>query len=197
MIAGHFGFAAGAKAREGEVPLWALMLACQWLDVVFVPLFATGRETIGNVAGSSGGYGAVLIHADYTHSLVGALALSALFGAVAGLRWGRRSAVVLGVVAFSHWILDLLVHRADMPILPGNAGDLPRLGFGLWRVPAVSAVVELLLVVVGGALYWRAAKETVAKQAGSGKPDFRTAHLAGFVVVASGVLTLALNLMGD
>jgi membrane-bound metal-dependent hydrolase YbcI (DUF457 family) len=63
-----------------------------------------------------------VIHADYTHSLLGALVLSALFGAVAGWRWDRRSGVLLGAVAFSHWVLDLIVHRPDLPILPGNAG---------------------------------------------------------------------------
>jgi hypothetical protein len=38
MIAGHFGLAAGVKGRERQVPLWALMLATVWLDLVFAPL---------------------------------------------------------------------------------------------------------------------------------------------------------------
>jgi hypothetical protein len=46
VIAGHFGFAALVKAKERETPLWALMLATQWLDVVFVPLFILGVERI-------------------------------------------------------------------------------------------------------------------------------------------------------
>jgi hypothetical protein len=46
--------------------------------------------------------------------------------------------IVIGLVAASHWLLDLIVHRADLPILPGNIGNLPRLGFGLWRYPLVS-----------------------------------------------------------
>jgi hypothetical protein len=57
--------------------------------------------------------------------------------------------VVVGIVAFSHWVLDLVVHRADMPLLPGNAGSLPRFGFGLWRFPLASATVEFALVAVG------------------------------------------------
>ena len=58
MIAGHFGFAAGVKGRQRQVPLWALMLATVWLDVVFVPLFAAGIETIDVSPG--GGYGGSL-----------------------------------------------------------------------------------------------------------------------------------------
>jgi hypothetical protein len=74
----------------------------------------------------------VIIHADYTHSLIGAALLPTVFGAVAAVRYGRAGGLILGLVVMSHWVLDLIVHRADMPILPGGSGMLPRLGFGLW-----------------------------------------------------------------
>ena len=106
-----------------------------------------GIETLEPAPGTSGGYGSSIIHADYTHSLVGALVLAAVYGLVAAVPWGRRTGAVLAGVVFSHWVLDLVVHRADLPLLPGNAGGLPRLGFGLWQVPAASIVVELLIVV--------------------------------------------------
>src|SRR5688500_9403019 len=118
MITGHFGLAAGAKAVDVRAPLWCLMLATVWLDVVFVPLLLLDIETIETPPG--GGYGQSIIHADYTHSLVGALVLSAVLGAAAWWRWERRVGLLVGGVAFSHWILDLITHRADMPILPGN-----------------------------------------------------------------------------
>jgi hypothetical protein len=192
-VAGHFGFAALVKARERQTPLWALMLACQWLDVVFVPLFAAHLESLVPVAGSQGGYGENIIYADYTHSLLGALALSAALGALGALWWGRRSGVVLGAVAFSHWGLDLVVHRGDLPLLPGDAGHLPRLGFGLWRVPWLALTVELLLVAGGAYAYWRAASETAAA-AGRGT---RIANLAGAVLLAFGVVTLTLSGLGQ
>lgn len=192
MIAGHFGLAAGVKSAERQVPLWALMLACQWLDVLFVPLFATGIERLDPAAGSHGGYGGFVIHADYTHSLAGALVLSLLFAAATAMPWGRRAGAVLGAMVFSHWLLDLIVHRADLPILPGNAGDLPRLGLGLWRLPVASAMLELALVVGGAYAYWRAAEEV----AGPGSPKKRTARLASAIVLASGLLTLGLNILG-
>lgn len=162
MIAGHFGFAAIVKSREPRVPLWSLMLATVWLDIVFVPLFLAGIESLKPVAGLRGGYGENIIYADYTHSLVGALVLSAVFGLMFFPRWGKRCAVVLGLVSFSHWLLDLVVHRHDMPILPGNAAHLPRLGFGLWQMKTASILAELLLVVLGALLYWRAASVVTA-----------------------------------
>jgi membrane-bound metal-dependent hydrolase YbcI (DUF457 family) len=190
MIAGHFGLAAGVKAREQQIPLWALMLATAWLDVVFIPLFASGIEYIEPVPGTPGGYGNSIIHAEYTHSLVGALALSGLYG-VLFVRWlGRRAAWVLAAVAFSHWVLDLVVHRGDLPLLPGNLGDLPALGFGLWQYPQIASALELVLVVGGSWLYWTAARRV------SPAGDTRAADLAGAVVLGSGLLVLFYDVTG-
>jgi membrane-bound metal-dependent hydrolase YbcI (DUF457 family) len=192
MIAGHFGLAAAVKSRARPVPLWTLMLACQWLDVVFVPLLLAGVERLEPIAGApSGAYGQVIIHADYTHSLVGAAALSVVFGAIAALRYGRSSGAILALVAFSHWLLDLVVHRADMPLLPGATSG-PRFGFGLWRYPAASALIELAIVAIGGALYWRAARSI----AGSDPTHARRATRCGVAVLVAGALTLGLNLAG-
>jgi hypothetical protein len=186
MIAGHFGFAAAVKSHERQTPLWALMFAAVWLDVVFVPLLLTGREIVRPVDAAHHGYGANLIYADYTHSLVGMLVLSAILGGLAGLLWGRRSGVVVSLVAASHWLLDLLVHRGDMPVLPGDVGNLPRLGFGLWRYPLVSAGVELTLILIGAYLYWRAGRQVV-KANGRGALVVST---AAFLIAVFGVLIL-------
>jgi membrane-bound metal-dependent hydrolase YbcI (DUF457 family) len=160
MIAGHFGFAAMVKSRERSTPLWALMLATVWLDLVFVPLFVAHIETMQPV---HEGYGGAIIHADFTHSIVGMLMLSAVLGAVFLPGLGKRVALVIALVSASHWVLDLVVHRADMPVLPGNYGNLPRLGFGLWSYPMAAACVELVLVIAGAAMYWRAAMDVSAK----------------------------------
>jgi hypothetical protein len=154
MMAGHFGLAATVKAAAPRTPLWALMLATQFLDVVFVVLLlAGGVENLTTVTG--GTYGESLIHAYWSHSLVGAAVLALAYGAFGAWRWGRTAGLVLGSTVFSHWLLDLLVHRADLPVLPGNAGDLPLLGLGLWRTPWASTVVELALVLIGAVAYAR------------------------------------------
>jgi membrane-bound metal-dependent hydrolase YbcI (DUF457 family) len=193
MIAGHFGFAAAVKAREPETPLWALMLATVWLDVVFAPLYVAGLESMEKVAGARGNYGALIIHADFTHSLLGALVLSAIFGAVAALPWGKRCGIVLGAVVFSHWLLDLIVHRHDMPLLPANAGNLPKLGFGLWQWPDAAILAELTLVVAGAALYWRAARAVVRTAGGAGRSR---ADLAAGLILIAGCAILLLDATG-
>ncbi len=85
------------------------------------PLLAVHLEYVEPV---HPGYGGLMIHADYTHSILGALLLAAILGLAFLPRWGRRVAAVIAFVVMSHWVLDLIVHRPDMPILPGNAGDL-------------------------------------------------------------------------
>lgn len=154
MFAGHFGLAAGVRAKAPEVPLWALMLGTQLLDVIFVPLFLTGLETIDEKHGN--GYGDLVIHAAYSHSLVGALIISVLAGLVSWRLWGSRGGKIIAAVVFSHWVLDLVVHRADMPLLPGNLGNLPLLGLGAWRFESISIALEIILLAVGFTMYSRA-----------------------------------------
>jgi hypothetical protein len=189
MITGHFGLAAGAKTVDVRAPLWCLMLATVWLDIIFIPLLLLNIETIETLPG--GGYGRSIIHADYTHSLLGALTLSALIGAFAWWRWGRRIGLLVGGVAFSHWILDLIVHRADMPLLPGNLGDLPLLGFGLWRVPAASIALEAVIMLAGVFLYWRTARSAAVPTRRGITPTVVSAVLLG-----CGIVVLLLDALG-
>lgn len=193
MIAGHFALAAAVKSRVPAAPTWALMLASVWLDVLFIPLFVSGIETMAPFDGREAqSYGGAVIHADWTHSLVGALAIAAAFGLVCAIPWGRRLGAVMGAMVFSHWVLDLPMHHQDMPVLPGNAGHLPLLGFGLWSVPALAAMLELALVAVGTYLYWRAAGAIAQANA----VDRKRANVAAWAIALSGLVTLALNLAG-
>jgi hypothetical protein len=163
MLAGHFGLAAVVKARQPQIPAWSLMLSTQLLDVVFLVLYFLGIEGFSSVEGTNGGYGDTLINAPYTHSLVGAVVISLVATIVTWIFWGRRNAIIIGAVVFSHWLLDLIVHRPDMPILPGNAGDLPLLGFGLWAIPSLTAAVELGIVLAGAYLYYHAAMRNAVR----------------------------------
>jgi hypothetical protein len=80
-----------------------------------------------------------------------------------------------------------------MPLLPGNPGGLPTLGFGLWRWPAASVAAELLLLLAGAWLYWRAARQAVAA-AGGASPG--RADLAAGLILLFGLTTLFLDVSG-
>lgn len=159
MTAGHFGLATGLKKWAPRLPLWALLLSTYLLDIIFIIMLAFGLENFQSIDPAHPAYGAVLIHAYYTHSLLGAALIALVAGWFASRRWGQRNGVMIAAVVFSHWLLDLLVHRPDLPILPGNLGNLPLLGFGLWQLPVVSAGLEFVLILGGVFFYYRSASQ--------------------------------------
>ena len=151
MFLGHFAVAAATKPAAPKIPVWMLFVASQLLDLLFAPLMALGIEHI-----TVASYGEATIQAYYTHSLVGALVISA------GAYWlGQRfwktntGGWTLAALTFSHWLLDLIVHRQDMPLLPGNLGRLPLFGIGLWSYPWLSYGLELAVAIVGWLIYAR------------------------------------------
>ncbi|ANE46124.1 permease [Paenibacillus swuensis] len=164
MFAGHFGLAAIVKARHPEIPLWALMVSTQWLDIAFIPLFISGVETIEILDG--GGYGEQIIHAEWTHSLVGTTLLSFLAGWIASRIWSVKAGIIIGLLSGSHWLLDLIVHNQDMPLLPGHADGLALWGLSLWSYPVYSIVLEALIVATGILMYsrWRLTQGSVKRR---------------------------------
>ena len=182
MFAGHFGVAAAVKAKVPEVPVWALLVSTQVLDIAFVPLMLADVESI---AGE--GYGQAVLDVTYSHSLVGALVLAILCGILAWRFWGCKAGAVVGGVVFSHWLLDLLVHRPDLPVLPGNWGGLPMMGLGLWNTPGWSIAVESMLLLTGAVLYYRSTLEATQGRAR------QKAHYRGILMV----LFLAITILVD
>jgi len=138
MITGHFGLAAGVKKIAPRLPLWSLLLATFWLDVIFTIFSMFGLESFAPMNPAQPMYGEVIINAHYTHSLIGALLISLLTGWLASLRWEKDGGLVIGAVVFSHWILDLLVHRPDLPFCPAILGIFlsSALDSGITQEPA-------------------------------------------------------------
>jgi hypothetical protein len=154
MFVGHYGPAFGFKPLGKPVPLWVLFIAVQWLDIVWSVLVIAGVEKLRIVAGFTQGSALDLYYMPYTHGLDGALALSLLFGAIVAGCMGtpRRSVfLVVAAAAFSHWLLDLLVHVPDLPLY----GDSVKVGLGLWRHIWISLPLELIFLGVGAWLYGR------------------------------------------
>src|SRR5687768_4027561 len=165
MLAGHFALAAIVKSRQTQLPLWSLMLATSLLDVLFLALYFAGIEkmvpVILRIDGRADYYGGMVgMYIDWSHSLVSAIGISLIAAIVTMLFWGRRNGLIIGAVVFSHWLLDFVVHRADLAILPGNANDLPRVGLGLWQWPWLAALIELALVLLGAYMYYHAAMQS-------------------------------------
>jgi hypothetical protein len=155
MFIGHYGPALAAKAPVRAVPLWLLFIAVQWLDVFWSVLVLIGIEKVRIVPGFTEGSALDLYYMPYTHSLIGALVLSLVLGAIALLFVRDRRIAVVAVVAgavFSHWLLDLVVHMPDLPLFDNSA----KVGFGLWRWLWISLPLELVTLLAGALIYARA-----------------------------------------
>jgi hypothetical protein len=153
MFIGHYGPAYAIKRWKPEILIFILFIAVQLVDVawaIFVPL---GIEKVRIVPGITATNPFDLYYMPYTHSLVAAVVWSVVGGLVYIALRNRtkftRSAVAVGAAVFSHWVLDLLVHRPDLPLYD----DTAKVGFGLWNFPSIALMLEVGLVFVGLVLY--------------------------------------------
>lgn len=152
MFVGHYAAALAGKAIEPRAPLWTLVAGAQLIDIAWAGLLMTGVEKVRfdpELPGSS----LDLYHMPWTHSLPAALlwAAAALLLCRLVLRLPWRAAIVVGVVVFSHWALDLLVHRPDLELWFGGA----KVGLGGWNFPVPEATLEMgLIALAGGAWLW-------------------------------------------
>jgi len=157
MFVGHYGISFAAKAIDRRIPLFVLFIAVQFVDVLWAVFVLLGIERVRIVPGITATNPLDLYHMPYTHSLVASV-LWAAFAAVAYrfVRSWRGSAVLVGVAVFSHWVLDFVVHRPDLPLY----GETMKVGLGLWNYPAVALALEVGLVVGGLVWYLRRSEPT-------------------------------------
>lgn len=156
MFLGHFGVAFGAKRVAPKVSLGAFFLAAQFIDLLWPTLLMLGVEQVRIRPDAVQHPPLDFIHYPYSHSLLMVCAWAALVALIHfGLRRSLAGAVTLAALVLSHWVLDLLVHRPDLPLYPGS----PYLaGLGLWAMPVVSMLLELALFAGGLLLYLRSTR---------------------------------------
>lgn len=157
MFVGHYGPALAAKAMKKSIPLWVLFVAVQLLDVFWAIFVRLGIEKVRIVPGITVTNPLDLYYMPYTHSLVAALAWSVLAGIVyRGLdsRGGWLAPGLVGGAVFSHWALDLLVHRPDLSIYD----DTLKVGLGLWNYPVIASALEAASLFGGMYLYFKATR---------------------------------------
>lgn len=150
MFIGHFALGFAAKRAAPETSLGTLFLAAQFVDLLWPTLLLLGVERV-DIDPALSGAPLVFVHYPISHSLLGALGWGALLGAAYfAVTRQRRGALVVGLLVVSHWVLDLLVHRPDLPLLFDGG---PRLGLGLWNWPGLELALELGLFAGAFALY--------------------------------------------
>lgn len=176
MFVGHYGPSFAIKSLRPAIPLWVLFVAVQLVDVAWAVLILLGVEKVRIVPGITASNPLDLYYMPYTHSLVAAIFWSVAVAVLVRLLPGvapRSAAVWIGIAVFSHWVLEYLVHRPDLPLYD----DTMKIGLGLWNYPAVALSLEAALLFGGMIMYLRVTKPINAIGR-IGMPVFGTVMLA-------------------
>ena len=154
MFIGHFGLAFGAKKAAPAASLGALFAACQLADLLWPTFLLLGYERVAVQPGVTRFTPLDFVSYPYSHSLLALCGWAVVFGAIYyAIRRARiPAAVTITLLVVSHWALDYLTHRPDLPLTP-NGSD--RLGLGLWNSVPGTLAVELTIFVAGLLLYLR------------------------------------------
>ena len=156
MCPGHFGIGFAVKRAVPKAPLWTLLVASEALDLLSFGFIALGVEKMA-VTQMDFTQGLQVLTPGiitWSHGLFMTIVWSALFAAITyPIYKDWRISSIIGLVVFSHWVLDFIVHPPDLPI---SFGNLPKVGLGLWTSSPgfiVSIILELALLGGGIAIY--------------------------------------------
>jgi membrane-bound metal-dependent hydrolase YbcI (DUF457 family) len=156
VFIGHFAVAFASKKVAPKVSLGTLVIAAAFLDVVWPVLVLLGVERFRIVPGFTAINPFDFVYYPWSHSLLMTAVWALLFALVYfAVRGDRAGAVWLGIAVASHWVLDFVSHRPDLPLYPGGE---TRLGLGLWQSVPATFAVEGLMFAAGIALYMQSTK---------------------------------------
>src|SRR5687768_4256927 len=130
MFIGHHAAGFAAKRFAPRVSLGTLFAATMLLDLLWPLFLLMGIEHVRIDSGNTAFTPLDFYDYPYTHSLLNVIGWSILAGTIHWLRrksW--RDATVVGLAVLSHWVLDFVTHRPDLPLWPGG----PMVGLGLWN----------------------------------------------------------------
>jgi membrane-bound metal-dependent hydrolase YbcI (DUF457 family) len=159
MFIGHFAVAFGAKKVAPRVSMALLTAAVEWADLLWTIFLLLGWEHVRIAQGDTTFTPLDLYDYAWSHSLLMLVVWGAALGAM--YWWRSKDAVgawVIGLCVVSHWVLDWVTHRPDMPLYPRG----PKFGLGLWNSIAGTMIVETVMFVGG---VWLYATMTRAKNA--------------------------------
>ncbi len=161
---GHFAIGLALKPATPKAPLWVLLVATEISDLLFFAFQAIGIETVAVSTMDFGRGFEILVPGSipWSHGLFMCAIWSVVAAAIAFLFYrDRRTSAVIGLVIFSHWVLDFIVHVPDLPLLFEGS---PLVGLGLWASGTgliVAIILEFVLLAGGIAIYVVARKRKV------------------------------------
>ncbi len=156
MFVGHFGVAFAAKRTARRANLGLLILAAEFIDVIWPILVLLGLEKVRIEPGLTPVTPLNFMSYPWTHSLLMCAVWGLLLGGAYYVRTKDRTiAIVLVALVLSHWLLDYFTHIPDLPLLPTSGA---KYGLGLWHSRLWTAIVEVTIFFGGIILYLRSTR---------------------------------------
>ena len=157
MFIGHFGVGLAAKKVATKTSLGTLFLATQFIDLLWPLFLIFGIEQVKIDPGNTAFTPFDFVLYPYSHSLIAVLFWSLIFGSIYFLiKKDLKTSIWLGVLVLSHWILDFITHRPDLPLLIGS--NSPMVGLGIWNSVIATILIEGGIFILGVYLFIKITK---------------------------------------
>ncbi len=145
MFLSHFAVGIASKRFAPRAPLAWLLAAPMLADIIWPVLVLAGAERVRITQDANPFHVLQFDSYPWSHSLLMDLAWGVILGLIVGRFWGKRAGVVVAAGVVSHWVLDWISHRPDVPLVPGGR----RYGLDLWSSPAGTLAFELVMLAIG------------------------------------------------
>ncbi len=157
MFIGHFGVGLAAKKVATKTSLGTLFFASQFIDLLWPLFLIFGIEQVKIDPGNTAFTPFDFVLYPYSHSLIAVLIWALIFGSIYFLiKKDLKTSVWLGVLVLSHWILDFITHRPDLPLLLGS--NSPMVGLGIWNSIVATILIEGGVFILGVYLFIKTTK---------------------------------------
>lgn len=151
MFIGHFGLALAAKKVNQKPSLGTYFLAAQFIDLLWPFFLILKIEQVAVEPGNTAFTPLNFISYPYSHSLTAVFIWAAVFSLTYYIfKKNRQTAFLLGLLVLSHWVLDLITHRPDLPL---SFTEDTKVGLGLWNNKVATLITECIIFLVGVYLY--------------------------------------------
>ena len=161
MFVGHYGIGLALKSADKKLNLGWIFLAAMLPDILLGIFVVFGIEKI-IIPVNYPQLHYLLFDFPLSHSLGATIIWSVIILILVKLFWPNkisnksRVAVILSLAYFSHFLLDVIVHIPEIPILGDNSF---KIGLGLWNVLPVELILELCIALFGLLMYLKVNRE--------------------------------------
>ena len=159
MGIGHAAIALGASRTAPRINVGLLIFAAFLADFLLGIFGALGLES-AHVPADYAVRHYLTFTFPYSHGLAALVLWSIIFGALfcwVDRKNRPRAFWILAALVLSHFVVDVLVHVPELPLLGERS---PKLGLALWNHMPLELTLESMMALAGVVIYWTLSSTT-------------------------------------